>query len=311
MEPLKEGPRSEDIARIGDLTGRRPTGFRRAAGGYTPAERWVVELEGGDRAFAKIGVDPATAGWLRDEHRAYAAIAGDFMPRLRVWDDGERPLLLLEDLSRCSWPPPWDDCRVDQVLDALAALRAVDPGGALPPVGGIERELSGGWRRVSEEPAPFLSLGLATERWLRDNAPALAEASEGAALDGSFPAHLDVRSDNLCFRDGRAVLVDWNHAVVAHPDLDIAGWAPSLHAEGGPAPEETLPGAGPLAAVISGYFAQRAGRPKIPTAPRVREVQRKQLRTALPWAVRALGLPSLDGPAATESVSSPVLAKGG
>ncbi len=268
MEPLKEGPRSEDIARIGDLTGRCPTGFRRAAGGYTPAERWVVELEGGDRAFAKIGVDETTAAWLRDEHRAYAAIAGDFMPRLRGWDDGERPLLLLEDLSGCFWPPPWDDRRV--VLEALARLRAVDPAGALPPVGGIERELSGGWRRVSEEPAPFLSLGLATERWLRDNAPALAEASEGAALDGSFPAHLDVRSDNLCFRDGRAVLVDWNHAVVAHPDLDIAGWA-----------------------------------------PRVREVQRKQLRTALPWAVRALGLPSLDGPAATESVSSPVLAKGG
>ena len=61
--------------------------------------------------------------------------------------------------------------------------------------------------------------------------------------------------------------------------------------------EEILPGAGPLAAVISGYFAQRAGLPKIPTAPRVRQVQRKQLGTALPWAARALGLPPLDGPA--------------
>ena len=120
---------------------------------------------------------------------------------------------------------------------------------------------------MAEGPAPFLSLGLATDGWLRQNAPALAEASEGAVLDGRFLAHLDVRSDNLCFRDGRAVLVDWNHAVVAPPDLDIAGWAPSLHAEGGPAPEEILPGAGPLAAVISGYFAQRAGRPEDPHGP--------------------------------------------
>lgn len=190
-----EGPRREEIARIGDLTGRRPTGFRRAAGGYTPAERWVVELEGGDRVFAKIGVDSRTAGWLRD------------------------------------------------------------------------------------------------------NAPMLVAAEDEASIDGPCPAHLDVRSDNLCFRGGRAVLVDWNHAVVAHPDLDIAGWAPSLHAEGGPAPEEILPGAGPLAAVISGYFADRAGQPVIPTAPRVREVQLRQLRTALPWAARALGLPPLDGPA--------------
>ena len=54
----------------------------------------------------------------------------------------------------------------------------------------------------------------------------------------------------------------------------------------------------PLAAVISGFFAERAGKPVIPTAPRVRVVQTQQLRTALPWAARALGLPALDGPAA-------------
>lgn len=304
---MTEGPRSEEIARIGDLTGRHPTGFRRAAGGYTPAERWVVELEGGDRAFAKIGVDSRTAGWLRDEHRAYSVLAGEFMPRLRGWDDGERPLLLLEDLSRCFWPPPWDASRVDQVLEALAALRAVDAAGVLPPVG----ELTGGWRQVAADPEPFLSLGLATGRWLRDHAPVLVAAAAEASLDGPSPAHLDVRSDNLCFRGGKAVLVDWNHAVVAHPDLDIAGWAPSLHAEGGPPPEEILPGAGPLAAVISGYFADRAGRPVIPTAPRVRHVQRRQLRTALPWAVRALGLASLDGPAASEEASLNPTHKGG
>ena len=184
------------------------------------------------------------------------------------------------------------------MLDALAELRAADPGGALPPVAGVARELTGGWQPggrgagpLSVAAAGHRATGCATmpRRW--------SSAEDGASIDGPFPAHLDVRSDNLCFRGGRAVLVDWNHAVVAHPDLDIAGWAPSLHAEGGPAPEEILPGAGPLAAVISGYFGERAGRPVIPKAPRVREVQLRQLRTALPWAVRALGLPPLDGPA--------------
>ena len=92
--------------------------------------------------------------------------------------------------------------------------------------------------------------------------------------------------------------MDWNQAVLAHPDYDVAFWLPSLHAEGGPAPEEILPDAGPLAAVISGFFAERAGKPPLPKAPRVRAVQRQQLATALPWAVRALGLPPLDGPAA-------------
>ena len=293
-----EGPRAEDITRIGDLTGRRPVGFRHAAGGYTPAERWVVSLEGGSRVFAKIGVDELTAGWLRDERRVYAAIDGDFMPEALGWDDGERPLLLLEDLSGCSWPPPWDDRRVGQVLDALARLHAVDDGGSLTPLGLEDPGFPGCWRRVAAEPAPFLSLGLATERWLRDSAPVLAAAAEGAALDGPCPTHLDVRSDNICFRDRQALLVDWNQTVLAHRDVDIACWLPSLHAEGGPVPEEILPGAGPLAALISGFFAERAGKPIIPTAPRVRVVQRQQLGTALPWAVRALDLPPLDGTAA-------------
>ena len=61
------------------------------------------------------------------------------------------------------------------------------------------------------------------------------------------------------------------------------------------APEEILPEAGPLAAVVSGFFAERAGKPKIPTAPQVRV---EQLRTALPWAVPALELEPHDGPAA-------------
>ena len=291
------GPRREDVARIGELTGRRPIRFRRAAGGYTAAERWVVDLEGGAGAFAKIGVDQSTAGWLRQEHRAYAALDGDFMPELLGWDDGERPLLLLEDLSGCFWPPPWDAGKVDRVLEAVARLRAADHR-HLSPLDSAASGLAGCWQSVAEEPAPFLSLGLATGRWLRDSAPVLAAAADEAVIEGPVPTHLDVRSDNLCIRGGGAVLVDWNHACLAHPDLDLAGWAPSLHAEGGPAPEEILPGRGPLAAVISGYFASRAGRPIIPTAPRVREVQRQQLGTSLPWVVRALGLPPLDGPEA-------------
>ena len=62
-----ESPQSEDVARIGELTGRKPVGFRRASGGYTAAERWVVDLEGSAGAFAKIGVDRLTAGWLRQD----------------------------------------------------------------------------------------------------------------------------------------------------------------------------------------------------------------------------------------------------
>ena len=160
-------PAGVDIARIGALAGRRAVGFRRAIRGYTPAERWIVALADGSSAFAKIAVDPLTADGLRTEQRVYAPLQGGFMPQVRGWDDGERPLLLLEDLSGCRWPPPWDATSVDRVLAALASLRAADLGDALPPLSVADRDLGGSWRRVAAAPAEFLSLGLASPRWLR------------------------------------------------------------------------------------------------------------------------------------------------
>ena len=120
--------------------------------------------------------------------------------------------------------------------------------------------------------------------------PSLIEASRSAPLDGDELVHLDVRSDNLCFRGSQAILVDWNHACVGNGDFDVAFWLPSLAAEGGPPPDEILPGAGALTAVVSGYFAAVAGLPPPAHAPTVRPLQRAQLEPALAWARRELSL---------------------
>ena len=50
-----------------------------------------------------------------------------------------------------------------------------------------------------------------------------------------------------------------------------------------------------LAALLSGCWAWNAGKPPGDLGVLVRQVQLKQLRSALPWAARALGLPPLDG----------------
>jgi aminoglycoside phosphotransferase (APT) family kinase protein len=105
--------------------------------------------------------------------------------------------------------------------------------------------------------------------------------------------HFDVRSDNLCFVGDRVVLVDWNLACVGNGRFDVAFWLPSLKLEGGPDPWHVLPDAGPLAAAVAGFFAARAGLPRPPGAPTVREFQLAQLRVALPWAARELGLEPL------------------
>jgi aminoglycoside phosphotransferase (APT) family kinase protein len=109
-------------------------------------------------------------------------------------------------------------------------------------------------------------------------------------VNGDCLVHLDVRSDNVCFRDGEAVLLDWPEAAISNPDLDVAFWLPSLEADGGPPPEATLPDAPELAAWVAGFFFWRAAQPPIIDAPHVRPLQLAQSRTALPWAARALGL---------------------
>jgi hypothetical protein len=84
--------------------------------------------------------------------------------------------------------------------------------------------------------------------------------------------------------------IDWAAASLGNPRLDLGGWLPSLAFEGGPPPDDVLPDAPEIAAWVSGYFAARAGLPIIADAPFVRRVQREQLSTALPWAIRALKL---------------------
>jgi aminoglycoside phosphotransferase (APT) family kinase protein len=143
---------------------------------------------------------------------------------------------------------------------------------------------------IERDPEPFLSTGMSSREWLEASLPVLREAAETAPVDGDALLHLDVRSDNICLTERGAVLVDWNQACIGNPELDVAAWLPSLRLEGGPEPEEILPGGGGFAAVLAGFFGSRVGLPPPPTAPQVREIQRAQLEVALAWASRELDL---------------------
>jgi aminoglycoside phosphotransferase (APT) family kinase protein len=146
----------------------------------------------------------------------------------------------------------------------------------------------GRWHTVAADPGPFLSLGLRSRAWLDERLPAIVEAADAAPVDGDAVVHLDVRSDNLCTLDGRAVLVDWNFVSLAAPELDLVCWACSLALEGGPPPWELLPDSVGLAAFLAGIFAASAGLPPPETAPTVREFQARQLAVALDWIDREL-----------------------
>ncbi|MGH2531676.1 MAG: aminoglycoside phosphotransferase family protein [Thermomicrobiales bacterium] len=284
------------IERIERATWRRVAGVESAAGGgYTQIRRLIVHFADETTAFAKIAVDVMTAGWLRDEIAVYRWVREPYLPELFGADDGEPPLLVIEDLRAGHWPPPWRPEDVERVIEMLATVHAT-----VPPTDPRTMDdlalLGNEWAWIAEEPQPFLTLGLCSRAWLDAALPALLDAEAAADLAGDDFCHLDVRSDNICLVDGRAVLVDWNHACRGNGEIDLIGWLPSLHLEGGPLPDVVAPDADPCLVVeVAGYWAWRAPLPIPPTAPRVREIQLRQLAVALPWAARRLGLPPPDG----------------
>lgn len=275
--------------RIHKLLGAEPTSFVRVVGGYTPAARWLVGTRNG-RFFAKIGATPSTAVLLRREFRAYEAISAPFMPTPVAWEDDPRaPLLIIEDLSRGHWPPPWRPHHVAQVRETIALMHSMTA--ALPTDQAIHGAWQAHWAAVAADPQPFLTLRLASDHWLQGALPALIAAEARCPTAGEALTHNDLRSDNICITPEGVKFVDWPEACRGNPRLDLGFWLPSLAYEGGPQPEAILPAAPEVAAWVAGFFAARAGLPPIPDAPRVRLVQRQQLETALPWAARALGLP--------------------
>ena len=275
--------------RVIRLLGTRPRAWTRILGGYTPAARWRAELTDG-AVFVKVATTPLTAALLRRELATYGAVKAPFMPEfLAAEDHASEPLLIIEDLSRAYWAPPWNAQRIEAGLSAIAQMHAT-PAPTLPSHAAIHADQGLGWHQVAADPAPFLSLGLVSPEWLRAALPALQQAEAACNPHGDAFVHGDLRSDNMCFAPRGVVFVDWPEACRGSPAFDLACWLPSLCHEGGPKPDDILPGQPEIAAWVCGYFAARAGLPNIPDAPNVRRVQREQLSTALPWVVRVLGL---------------------
>ena len=279
---------AEIEARLSTILGARPRSWSKVEGGYTPTARWRVDC-GSYSVFVKVATTPLTATLLRREQVVYGSVSGTFIPNLVGWDEHEtEPMLVIEDLSRAHWPPPWTPSRVEQALVGIAAMhrtRAV-----VPPFDALHRHHTQNWRAVAEDPLPFLGLQVVDESWLDKYLSVLIEAEAACQTSGNTLTHFDLRSDNLCFTDAGAILVDWAEACLSSPKLDLGSWLPSLAFEGGPQPEDVLPNEPEVAAWVSGFFAARAGLPPIPDAPQVRRAQREQLSTALPWVQRALAL---------------------
>ena len=239
-----------------------------------------MRLEDDRSAFVKAACEPEERRRLWEEWLVYSHVAGAFLARCHGWlDRDDVRLLVLEDLDRDIWPPPWSPGRVERVHATLDALARTQAPAGLPSLES-RRERLARWTRVAADPTRFLSLGACDEAWLEEALPALLQAELAARLEGDSLVHLGVRSHNICLTPDRAVLVDWAWASRGNAGFDVASWLPALEAEGGPPPETLLPSEPELASLVAGYYADVSSR----SARSEVEVAR------LGWASRALSL---------------------
>jgi hypothetical protein len=295
----------------------------RAWGGYSPTPTFRLLLADGRRAFFKAASPGSTAfarvAHLREE-RVYEELRdriGDWCPRrIASFKVDDWRVLLLEDIGAKS-APPWTPGLTRRVAQGLGRFHASTAGYQLPdwiprpdthPAMGVQ---PAAWSFPPDDVSRLAGIAANREReaeaWLKAHLPMLRDAAATIA-DARFAQtllHVDVRSDNLRWTNGRLYLFDWPHVGVGPPEFDAAAFAQTVPIEGGPTEEEVMawyaeawpvdPAALDAAvASIAGYFANHAWAPELPELPRVRTFQRQQLTVTLRWAARRLGLPDPD-----------------
>ena len=278
-------------AHVERVLGRRVLDWRPVTGGgWSIARRGVFRLEGGESVFAKMGAEADTDAAIRTECAVYPLLSGPFVPRL-LGADPAVPVLIIEDLSGAEWPPPWTSSGLVSLEALFAELGGTVASPELPSLS--ERLVQWpAWERVAADSGPLIASGVIGAAWLDRHLPALLDAQRGASTEGDRLLHLDIRSDNLCFRERRTLLVDWNHAVRGDPSWDRLLMLHTVEMEGGPAAQSQAPATDPgIVAWLAGFLAARVGLPPPAGAPRVRGFQRAQLDVLLPWSCRLLELP--------------------
>ena len=221
-------------------------------------------------------------------------------------DDEDRGwvLLLFEDVDGRHPTQPWRLDQLDRVIAAMEDLAGTLTPSPLPVsvVGTAGERLLGrrSWRRLRDDHPSRLD---SVDKWTRRHLDTLVaiEDSVADALAGDTLLNYDVRADNILLTRERTWFVDWPHACVGPPWLDVVAFAPSVTMQGGPPPEEVVsrhsayraadPDAVTAAvAELAGFFTHQAAQPPPPGLPTLRAFQDAQGAIAREWTARRTGL---------------------
>lgn len=311
---VPEAVRREAERRLGSRVVRAT----RAYGGYAASATFRLALANGHRAFFKAGYPPPAGSAAifpmdREEkrYRTLTPIVGQWMPRyLGSFKKDDWHVLLMEDLGPAT-VPPWSPRKARVAARSYARFHRATLGASLPRW--LPRDqhahFGGYWRRLEKLGELDGTASLAgrytdeAREWIDVALPVLVAHERRLALAPRpfVLLHFDTRSDNIRLIGDRMVMFDWPFASVGPAEFDTVAFAQALGCESRIFPErviewyeEVMPLRPDVVdaslAGISGYFAQRAWQPPMPGLPRIRSIQRRQLKACLAWCARRFGL---------------------
>jgi aminoglycoside phosphotransferase (APT) family kinase protein len=278
------------------------------ATGFSPGVAARCRTADGRRVFIKaagLQPNPGVPAIHRREAEIVAALPANApTPRL-LWslEDDETGWVVLAYEEIDGHPPaqPWHEDELSRVMEALNQLSNALTPSPLPLGSAAEifKDRLTGWRKLKEQPSRLDALDSWSARHL-DTMIAL-EADAPAAVTGDTLLHLDIRADNLLLSADKVWFVDWPLACVGAAWVDVVLFAPSVHMQGGPLPEQVIDAheacrnAEPAAvtvciAALAGFFTYGALQPPPPGLPTLRPFQAAQGVVTREWLARRLGL---------------------
>jgi hypothetical protein len=230
MSASKNRPRWSELpprirGQISELAGGRVVAAENCEGGFSPGFASRLTLADGRRAFAKaMDADawPLQATMHRDEARVAAALPptvpapqllgsaddGHWVILAFAWVDGTEPAL------------PWNAAELSQVAAAAAAMsQALTPSPLAVPA---DHPRLGGWAELAADTVALAKLP-AVSAWAARNLDMLSQLEQAglAAARGDTLVHFDALPHNILCTDRRVVFVDWPHARLGAPFIDL------------------------------------------------------------------------------------------
>ncbi|WP_456788561.1 phosphotransferase family protein [Cellulomonas sp. P5_C5] len=297
-------------ARIAELAGAQVTAEISATSGFSPGFAAVLELADGRGVFVKAvsgEQNPISPDLARAEMRVAHALPPQVpAPRL-LWssDDGDWVILGFEVVHGRSPELPWRPEDLRAVADAVGALADAEPlpGHALPRTDDLLAEDFTGWRKLhtldADAKREYADLAGDVGRWALDNEERLVrwEQESLRVCAGDSLVHGDLRADNVMIdpdHQHRVWLIDWPHASVGAPWLDLAFMLPSVALQGGGDPATNFRTHAVSDGVhdddlraglagLSGYFAWSSRQPAPLGIPNLRRFQAAQGVATVRW----------------------------